>query len=156
MQSCWCRCVMWLVSSALMHQAHRCDATPSATTTLTHPASHPQENYINHRPAIARDDATRLRAMAKAADCISQGDLLNRSIRQFGNWGLMPAAALVGTVMPATYMRGFRETFGLYPGEQNFPRFTSWLGNFSSSNKQRRWVVGSYCGGAGGWWGWLL
>lgn len=32
--------------------------------------------------------------------------------------------------------RGQREM--LNPGEMNFPRFTAWLGNFSSSNKQKR------------------
>ena len=37
----------------------------------------------------------------------------------------MPAAVAVGTVLPAVYMRGSRETFGLYPGEPNFPR---WVG----------------------------
>jgi replication factor C subunit 1 len=44
----------------------------------------------------------------------------------------------MGTVYPATYMRGSRETFGLYPNEPNFPRFTLWLGQNSSSGKQRR------------------
>lgn len=32
--------------------------------------------------------------------------------------------------------RGSRETYS--PHEMNFPRFTAWLGNYSSSNKQRR------------------
>lgn len=31
-------------------------------------------------------------------------------------------AAVMGTVYPGTYMRGNRETFGLYPNEPNFPR----------------------------------
>jgi hypothetical protein len=44
-----------------------------------------------------------------------QGDLINRRLRQFGQWGLSPAAVLVGTLMPATYMRGYRETFGQCP-----------------------------------------
>ena len=34
----------------------------------------------------------------------------------------MPFAAVVGSVYPAAYMRGSRETFGLFPGEMNFPR----------------------------------
>jgi len=33
----------------------------------------------------------------------------------------------MGTVYPATYMRGNRETFGLYPNEPNFPRCAAWL-----------------------------
>ena len=82
-----------------------------------------QENYLNHRPSIARDEATRLRAIAKAADALSHGDVVNRAVRQYGNWGLMPFAAMVGSVLPAAYMRGMRETFNLYPGEPNFPRW---------------------------------
>ncbi|KAK9807239.1 hypothetical protein WJX73_001054 [Symbiochloris irregularis] len=97
-----------------------------------------QENYLNHRPNIARDESTRLRAIAKAADAFSMGDIVNRAVRQYGNWGLMPFAAMVGSVLPACYMRGMRESFNMYPGEPNFPRFTAWLGNNSSSTKQKR------------------
>lgn len=35
-----------------------------------------------------------------------------------------------------TGCRGQREP--LSPGEMNFPRFTAWLGSYSSSNKQKR------------------
>lgn len=42
----------------------------------------------------------------------------------------------MGTVYPASYMRGQREIFG--PNESNFPRFSAWLGQNSSSGKQRR------------------
>ena len=71
---------------------------------------------------MARNDAQRLRMIAKSADALSLGDVVNRAVRQGGNWGLMPFAAVVGSVLPATYMRGMRETFNLYPGEPNFPR----------------------------------
>lgn len=97
-----------------------------------------QENYLNHRPRIARNEERRMAIIAKAADAFSCGDLANRSVRQYQNWGLQPFALAAGTVFPATYMRGPRETFGLYPTEQNFPRFTAWLGNNSSYGKQRR------------------
>lgn len=42
----------------------------------------------------------------------------------------------MGTIFPATYMRGSREVWNA--GEPNFPRFTAWLGNFSSGNKRKR------------------
>lgn len=58
--------------------------------------------------------------LAKAADALSAGDLVNRKVRQYGSWGLMPFAAAIGSVYPATYMRGARETFSAY--ENNFPR----------------------------------
>jgi hypothetical protein len=36
---------------------------------------------------------------------------------------------------------------GLYPGEPNFPRFTAWLGSYSTSNKQKRCgLVAAGCG----------
>ena len=60
--------------------------------------------------------------VAKAAEALSAGDVANRSVRQYGNWGLMPFAAAMGSATPAAYMRGSRETFGLYPTEPNFPR----------------------------------
>ncbi|GFR43759.1 hypothetical protein Agub_g4871 [Astrephomene gubernaculifera] len=97
-----------------------------------------QENYINHRPTIAPDPASRLRAIAKAADSISFGDVVNNTLRRSQNWGLMPFAAVMSCLLPAAYMRGPREIFGLYPTEMNFPRFTAWLGSYSSGNKQRR------------------
>lgn len=97
-----------------------------------------QENYLNHRPRIAPSDALRLNVIAKSAEGFSAGDVANRSVRQYQNWALMPFAAAMGTVMPASYCRGMREIFGLFPTEMNFPRFTAWLGQNSSQGKQRR------------------
>jgi hypothetical protein len=56
----------------------------------------------------------RLRALAKAADAISACDVVNVSVRRYGNWGLMPFGALLGCVVPAAYMHGPRETFEMY------------------------------------------
>lgn len=97
-----------------------------------------QENYLNHRPQMATDATNRLAVIAKAADEFSGGDLVSRSVRQYQNWSLMPFACALGTVSPASYARGSRETFGLYPNEPNFPRFTAWLGQNSSHGKQKR------------------
>ena len=76
-----------------------------------------QENYVNHRPLIAQDQGTRLRALAKAADAFSAGDTVNAAVRRRQQWSLMPFAAVVGTLLPAAYMRGPRETLDLHPGE---------------------------------------
>ncbi len=97
-----------------------------------------QENYLNHNPAMAVNAVNRLKVIAKAADCFSEGDTISRCVRQNQNWNLLPAALAVGTVMPATYAKGRREVFGLYPGENNFPRFSAWLGQNSSNNKCKR------------------
>ncbi|EFJ40860.1 DNA replication factor C complex subunit 1 [Volvox carteri f. nagariensis] len=80
-----------------------------------------QENYVNHRPTIAPDLPARLRAMAKAADSISFGDVVNNTLRRSQNWSLMPFAAVMSCLLPVAYMRGPREIFGLYPTEMNFP-----------------------------------
>ena len=64
-----------------------------------------------------------VQVIAKAADAFSAGDIVNKRVRQFQTWSLMPFAAVVGSVFPAAYMRGSRETFGLFPGEMNFPRY---------------------------------
>lgn len=53
----------------------------------------------------------RLRALVKASDAISIGDMVNCRVRRYNNWGLMPFGALMGSVVPTTYMRGRREIF---------------------------------------------
>ena len=45
---------------------------------------------------------------------------LFHQVRQYQSWSLMPFAVAIGTVYPAAYMRGARETFN--PMEPNFPR----------------------------------
>lgn len=97
-----------------------------------------QENYLNHRPKIAASELNVMAVLAKAAEEFSGGDLVSRSVRQYQNWSLMPFASALGTVNPASYARGPRQIFGLYPNEPNFPRFTSWLGQNSSHSKHKR------------------
>lgn len=65
---------------------------------------------------FAGDDLQRLMCVAKAADAFSDGDAVNRRVRQNQEWGLMPFATAIGSVLPCTYMRGSREPFGLFPG----------------------------------------
>ena len=43
--------------------------------------------------------------MAQAAEAISAGDVVNTAVRREQRWGLMPFAALMGSVYPATYVR---------------------------------------------------
>ena len=84
-----------------------------------------QENYLNHRPAIAPDGASRFRAIAKAADSnysnysnysnsISFSFSLCDVLRRSQNWGLMPFEGVmtVMTVMtpPCLWRRGDHPT----------------------------------------------
>lgn len=71
-------------------------------------------------PLHINDMVSPAQVLAKAADALSAGDLVNRKVRQYGSWGLMPFAAAIGSVYPASYMRGVRETY--HPMENNFPR----------------------------------
>ena len=97
-----------------------------------------QENYVNHRPKVAGNDKQRMQVIAKAAEGISSGDMAGNVMRGQGQWGLMPFMGVMSGVYPASYMRGSREIFNLYPGEGNFPRFSAWLGNNSSQGKNSR------------------
>lgn len=95
-----------------------------------------QENYVNHRPMHAGNALHQLKLLAKAADGISQGDLANSAVRREGNWSVMPFAGIMSCVYPGAYAAGNRTVFNQY--ENNFPRFTAWLGNNSSRNKFKR------------------
>lgn len=95
-----------------------------------------QENYINHIPQNTKSEKDRFKAMAKAAEFISFAERFNVAVRSNQQWSLMPHAIGMGTLAPAAIMRGQREAFNAY--EPNFPRFTSFLGNLSTTNKQKR------------------
>ena len=58
-----------------------------------------QENYLQFRPYQARSDVHRMELVAQAAARISEGDVMNRSVRQYQNWGLMPYANMAGAVL---------------------------------------------------------
>lgn len=83
-------------------------------------APHSQENYLNYQPTIARDEASQLRCLAKAAGCLAEGDVLNTAVYRGQNWGLMPAMQAVGVAMPAAYMR--------CGGQAGVPCCGAWLG----------------------------
>ena len=54
--------------------------------------------------------------LAKAADSLSVGDAATRRVRMQQTWTLMPFACVIGSVCPASYVRGPRFAFGLHPG----------------------------------------
>jgi replication factor C subunit 1 len=98
-----------------------------------------QENYINHTPTAAGGDVhARLRLAAKAADLMSEGDLVSRAVRMRQQWTLLPFSAVLSSAGPGALMRGPFQPFGLYPGEPAFPRFAAWFGLNSTAGKQRR------------------
>lgn len=98
-----------------------------------------QENYINYRPnTIGKDESgvKRMNALARAAESIADGDLVNVQIRRYRQWQLSQAACFASSIVPAAFMHGNREI--LEAGERNFNRFGGWLGKYSTTNKNRR------------------
>ncbi|GBG80878.1 hypothetical protein CBR_g31434 [Chara braunii] len=96
------------------------------------------ENYVNYRPSLAgRDDqgTKRMELIAKAADSISVGDIVNKQVRRSQTWALMPFGAFTSTINVAAMMHGQRES--LVQG-QYMNRFPAWLGKNSTSGKNKR------------------
>ncbi len=118
----------WIRHSLQSSSLHTCtDTTPCIKPTSNYPLC-PRPSvklpFVPLSPCCApAAPQQRLRALAKAADAISLGDLVSTAVRRGQNFSLWPVQAAVGTLLPATYMRGSRETFGLYPNEMNFPRW---------------------------------
>ncbi|KAJ3679192.1 hypothetical protein LUZ60_017203 [Juncus effusus] len=98
-----------------------------------------QENYINYKPCTLGKDEhgiKRLKALARAAESIADGDIVNIQIRRYRQWQLSQASSFASTIVPAALMHGNRET--LEPGERNFNRFGGWLGKNSTMGKNIR------------------
>ncbi|GEQ69914.1 hypothetical protein JCM33374_g3590 [Metschnikowia sp. JCM 33374] len=88
-----------------------------------------QENYLITRPRVS-SQKEHLERVANAADAISESDRINSLIRSSEQqWSLLPFHGVMSTVKPAM------ETNGAIMGRVNF---TSWLGNFSKTNKNQR------------------
>ncbi|XP_065847370.1 replication factor C subunit 1 [Euphorbia lathyris] len=98
-----------------------------------------QENYINYRPSsIAKDDSgmKRMSMLARAAESIADGDIINVQIRRYQQWQLAPSSCVASSIIPAALLHGSRET--LEQGERNFNRFGGWLGKNSTMSKNLR------------------
>jgi replication factor C subunit 1 len=98
-----------------------------------------QENYLGTSPMQALNYSGKEKNMktlelaSKAADSISDGDLVDRMIHgSQQQWSLMPTHAVFSFVRPASFVAG--STAG------NQTRFTSWLGKNSSTTKLTRMV----------------
>ncbi|XP_026958947.1 replication factor C subunit 1 isoform X6 [Sagmatias obliquidens] len=91
-----------------------------------------QENYIHVKPVAAGGDMKKhLMLLSRAADSISDGDLVDRQIRNKQNWSLLPTQAIYASILPGELMRGYMT---------QFPTFPSWLGKHSSMGKHDRIV----------------
>ena len=99
-----------------------------------------QENYIGTQPILANNTPNdkmkklkRLELVSRAAESISDGDLVDRMIHgSQQQWSLMPAHAVFSFVRPASLVSGSMA------GNQT--RFTSWLGKNSAQGKLTRMI----------------
>lgn len=99
-----------------------------------------QENYLGTSPILANQAPNEkmkryeaLRLASKAAESISDGDLVDRMIHgSQQQWSLMPAHAIFSFVRPASFVSGSQA------GSQT--RFTSWLGKNSAQGKLTRYI----------------
>lgn len=99
-----------------------------------------QENYLGTRPILAQgapnekmENLKKLELVSKAADSISDGDLVDRMIHgSQQQWSLMPAHAIFSFVRPASFVAGSQAG--------NSTRFTAWLGKNSTQGKLSRMV----------------
>ncbi|KAM3418805.1 Replication factor C subunit 1 [Cercospora zeina] len=100
-----------------------------------------QENYLGTNPQRSnryngepsKKRLAALKLASKAADSISDGDLVDRMIHgSQQQWSLMPTHAVFSFVRPASFV------YGSMAGSQT--RFTAWLGNNSKTGKLSRFV----------------
>ncbi|KAI3982515.1 hypothetical protein MKX01_031254 [Papaver californicum] len=98
-----------------------------------------QENYLNYRPsAVGKDEngIKRMNMIARAAESIGSGDIVNVQIRRYQQWQLFQTSSLASSIIPAALLHGHREI--LEQGERNFNRFGGWLGKNSTMGKNMR------------------
>ncbi|KAJ7948115.1 Replication factor C subunit 1 [Quillaja saponaria] len=98
-----------------------------------------QENYINFKPSSAGkddNDMKRMDLIARAAESIADGDIVNVQIRRYRQWQLSQTSSLASCIIPAALLHGRRQTFE--QGERNYNRFGGWLGKNSTMRKNFR------------------
>lgn len=62
-----------------------------------------QENYINYRPSSAAKDSSgveRMNLIARAAESIGNGDIINVQIRKHRQWQLSQSGSLSSSIIP--------------------------------------------------------
>ncbi|KAJ0261308.1 Replication factor C subunit 1 [Hirschfeldia incana] len=96
-----------------------------------------QENYLNYRPSSAgKDEAKRMELLARAAESIADGDIINVQIRRHRQWQLSLSCCVASSILPASLLHGSKEV--LEQGEVNSNRFGGWLGKNSTAGKNTR------------------
>jgi len=92
-----------------------------------------QQNYLKSMTLLDNkgSDSESLENMARAADSIARGDMINTSIRKDMNWSLLGTLAFNSTIYPVNVTNGLC----------NFVGFPAWFGKNSSTGKQERLTI---------------
>lgn len=89
-----------------------------------------QENYLMVDPSQSRGDIKKtLSLVSQTADSICDGDLVEKLIRQGGNWSMLPMQAMFSCVIPSTLISG---------GMGQRIEFPQWLGKNSKYGRLDR------------------
>ncbi|EER12026.1 replication factor C subunit, putative [Perkinsus marinus ATCC 50983] len=90
-----------------------------------------QQNYIKCVENVVGPASTRaLAGIAKAADLMSEADMISTAVRSGQEWTLLPSHCVLSTVGPSFYCNNFI----------GFPEFPQWLGANSTTTKNARLV----------------
>lgn len=93
------------------------------------------ENYLKNRFSRTRDlqgadrDLKNIELAAKAAEAISDGDLVDSCIHTQQQWSLMPTHGVFSCVRPASFT---------YGQSSSWPSFPAWFGKNSTQGKLQR------------------
>uniref|UniRef100_A0A803L7N0 Replication factor C subunit 1 n=1 Tax=Chenopodium quinoa TaxID=63459 RepID=A0A803L7N0_CHEQI len=74
-----------------------------------------QENYINYRPSsVGKDDSgmKRLNSLARVAESIADGDIINVQIRRYRQWQLSQSSCVASCILPFGGWLGKNSTMG--------------------------------------------
>ncbi|CAI8597878.1 unnamed protein product [Vicia faba] len=77
-----------------------------------------------------------MQLIARVAESIADGDIVNVQIRRYRQWQLSQTSSLASCILPASLLHGPREI--LEQGERIFNRFGGWLGKNSTRSKNMR------------------
>ena len=87
------------------------------------------ENYVKTQQPAGRSPVDKLKAIARSADAIAFGDMIEKNIRSSQSWGLLPLQSVFSVAMPSFFMKSSLNAM---------PMFPTFLGRMSNLKKRDR------------------
>ena len=95
-----------------------------------------QEKYIDHMPDDSVDDRDQIKAVARAARCLSLAERMCTVMRREAKWSLLSSAVDIAVLGPAAIMRGCCTTF--YAQGRNSAKFLPYYENAAVRERNQR------------------